>query len=113
MKSYSFFFLLIFLFTTGGQVFAINDGLPQITSEKSSFLKVDQSTQSSFFEEILFNEGFQELPEIKLSSVVFVFTKNHEIHFENKVRTAFFSSNRFQDKRNLIGQNIFPFHFFW
>lgn len=99
--------------TTGSQVFAINDSLSQITSEKSSFLKADQNTQSSFFEEILFNEGFQDLPEIKLSSVVFVFTKNHEIHFENKIRTAFFSSNRFQDKRSLIKQNIFPFHFFW
>lgn len=98
---------------TSSQVFAINDSLSQITSEKSSFTKADQNTQSSFIEEILLIEGFQDLPEIKLSSVVFVFTKIHEIHFENKIRTAFFSSNRFQDKRNLIGQNIFPFQFFW
>ena len=106
--------LLLAFFTAFGNpaITGTGDAI-DLNSRDFDYLQADQNTNAIFFKEISILSLFQIDPENNSGNTDYNLGKNSSDFLLNYVLENSNSWIYLQDLRNILGHQIFPFHFFW
>lgn len=110
-----FILLSLLLWSLSGEsdnkVFAFSPFSPNLVSRNYDYLQADQNSQAAIFSEIVFSKNIASeeniLPFPGFGLLQFSTSENK---LSNVKKALTFPG---QDRRKLILQQIYPFHFFW
>jgi len=95
---------------SGSKVFAFSQFSPNLDSRNYDYLQADQNSQA-IFAEIVFSKNIaSEESSLSFSGFCLLQFSTSELKLWNVENVFSFS---IQDRRKLILQQIYPFHFFW
>ncbi|RMA65916.1 hypothetical protein BXY75_0332 [Ulvibacter antarcticus] len=98
---------------SGDIAFGAAADFSNINSEKTSTFNPDRNTKSVFVEEVALTETLQTSPEEEIAFIGFGNSVINQESLSLKVDGFVNCLSSLQDKRKLLGQTIFPYHFFW
>lgn len=108
----SFLLLLAFL-ATSIPVFATEDGATASVLQEKVTLQKASGISSIFVEEASVLEGFSSVTNHFSAGIPFYSASSYSLFVPKDPNLLFGSSQFFPNKRKLLTQQIFPYHFFW